>query len=1109
MPLRCEDTILFPLLLLSLLCLVEGGTVFVYTVSFDNFNMGDDGEVNIVAKWYAQSGGATPQDITQSCKEGGYSFSLDLMQVKTLKCTIADSALVEGKTVYSEVTYNKKGESTERTVRFNPKVVETSEGGSNIFERFLDALRGLFSGEKTCKSNAGVCESGYKCIFTDTAYSGITSEMVASALSKGSNKASIRALLGEAVSQNLAEMAEMGCIPEELGPEYFKPSFQYVQTSTGSKAGVTIGRGVEEGIGGVTAIIRNIDRDTEALGLIEWSFKRQGEPDSSYQALEGCLGGQRVFRNFAWHYDPVSVGAGLSSTFSCSWEKDTRFPDPREGRWVIRVSFLGRSAEIEWHEGIYSDKTMVVDIESCSSRGGVCSEFVCPQGYAPLRMESSCCGGSEKPVDGFECQMPFFMNPCCVQIGTSGIDAEDLYALYLEVNPSLQSTESGTCETDEDCMSFGGECRVGRCDLGVEDEAGNIIYEHGEKTCYTENLQLCAEDCRTYLPLYKACNANTECKSGNEDKDVCETCLNGLYKRDEKNEMDRCCRGSAYWCNAGNGACVYGTWYDDHCVDGVKNCDEEDIDCGGSDCASCDSQEDVPEDGEGTIEVELYEEIRMEDGSRFLEPLIFAPDELGLVPGESACGPDEPVCGYAKIASEVSRILSAYETKPVKKELFGTNGKISVEAVPVGASHLAELLEGDNNILDSVYWKLASPETVSLVVNEDGETEKASFALRWVEIFAECDSNPGEPLLQATWGEHKKWNCALKDKVSLRPFPAKMVDLPTVTFNDQRKVCELTVNILGPGRFEAIYDPEKESELCRDISASPPTGAFLKFVEAGFSGSSSHEGGSATVGRRSSGFSIRTEGLSPSSGSGSGKYRDKSWVVSDCSSDCKSGGSCEWHRDTGQTKFQYFGDLSQFCGLEEVAMICAGQSFVDWGTPLGENTGEDFSEIDEDGCKITFKYLGSDRNVWEKACKCPTLEEQPELVGETCEYISNEQGHAIGVRADGEDVMFSCDGNDRIIKICMLSEGEWGAYDWKVDCGSEKRGVCREMETEVDGDYVDVGYCLSDCLECGLGANGLFDVRCTENECRDIGNHCEYTSEGFFSIFGHGTCAWK
>ncbi|MEM4598484.1 MAG: chitobiase/beta-hexosaminidase C-terminal domain-containing protein [Candidatus Diapherotrites archaeon] len=41
------------------------------------------------------------------------------------------------------------------------------------------------------------------------------------------------------------------------------------------------------------------------------------------------------------------------------------------------------------------------------------------------------------------------------------------------------------------------------------------------------------------------------------------------------------------FCVAGGGSCVAGTYYANHCSDGVQNCDEQGVDCGGADCTPC------------------------------------------------------------------------------------------------------------------------------------------------------------------------------------------------------------------------------------------------------------------------------------------------------------------------------------------------------------------------------------------------------------------------------------------------------------------------------------------------------------------------------------------
>jgi len=51
----------------------------------------------------------------------------------------------------------------------------------------------------------------------------------------------------------------------------------------------------------------------------------------------------------------------------------------------------------------------------------------------------------------------------------------------------------------------------------------------------------------------------------------------------------RCCgddNSSDNFCNIGGGSCTNGSWNANHCFDGVQNCDEQGVDCGGSDCVN-------------------------------------------------------------------------------------------------------------------------------------------------------------------------------------------------------------------------------------------------------------------------------------------------------------------------------------------------------------------------------------------------------------------------------------------------------------------------------------------------------------------------------------------
>ncbi|MEM0360638.1 MAG: hypothetical protein QXK06_04870, partial [Candidatus Diapherotrites archaeon] len=48
------------------------------------------------------------------------------------------------------------------------------------------------------------------------------------------------------------------------------------------------------------------------------------------------------------------------------------------------------------------------------------------------------------------------------------------------------------------------------------------------------------------------------------------------------------------FCTLGGGSCINGSWNANHCFDGIKNCDETAVDCGGSDCSACVSDNNPP-----------------------------------------------------------------------------------------------------------------------------------------------------------------------------------------------------------------------------------------------------------------------------------------------------------------------------------------------------------------------------------------------------------------------------------------------------------------------------------------------------------------------------------
>ncbi len=73
--------------------------------------------------------------------------------------------------------------------------------------------------------------------------------------------------------------------------------------------------------------------------------------------------------------------------------------------------------------------------------------------------------------------------------------------------------------------------------------------------------------------------------SNDEDIDCC--LESGNYWDDySPNINNKCCESGDVWCNALNGTCQNGVWYDNHCKDNMLDCNEIEVDCGGE-CKPC------------------------------------------------------------------------------------------------------------------------------------------------------------------------------------------------------------------------------------------------------------------------------------------------------------------------------------------------------------------------------------------------------------------------------------------------------------------------------------------------------------------------------------------
>ncbi len=143
--------------------------------------------------------------------------------------------------------------------------------------------------------------------------------------------------------------------------------------------------------------------------------------------------------------------------------------------------------------------------------------------------------------------------------------------------PAGATTECGTCDA---CDVAGGNC------VGITEADG--------KNCDGDCTQCSSGSCVDRLKCDSTecsgqdrCNAaGGDCRSPDNSSVICSDCYSATWD----SVTNECCGDDGVnddWCNSGDGSCVNGGWYNDHCSDGIQNCDEEAINCGGSYCISC------------------------------------------------------------------------------------------------------------------------------------------------------------------------------------------------------------------------------------------------------------------------------------------------------------------------------------------------------------------------------------------------------------------------------------------------------------------------------------------------------------------------------------------
>jgi len=138
---------------------------------------------------------------------------------------------------------------------------------------------------------------------------------------------------------------------------------------------------------------------------------------------------------------------------------------------------------------------------------------------------------------------------------------------------------------DSDCWGRAGPKGIRCCGSAancVQDDCIAEICNSSSQCVYANRPQCDATECSGI--------ARCDALGGNcVDPDVSSVVCANCHGKHWDSSKSACCNTAAdNWCYASSGgACAGGSWYANHCSDGVKDCDEGGVDCGGADCAGC------------------------------------------------------------------------------------------------------------------------------------------------------------------------------------------------------------------------------------------------------------------------------------------------------------------------------------------------------------------------------------------------------------------------------------------------------------------------------------------------------------------------------------------
>jgi hypothetical protein len=605
---------------------------------------------NVIAvSWYVYTD-RLENDLAAYCAEKGFypqisdPFTVPPASTVSWKCTIDSKVLskLSGLKYVPTIKYyygQKKSavmlDEIKKKVFDDKNIIYTPETSQAISDKMGIVVDQLTGKAQSCVEYPFACLTGngeeqYDCFLKDELYVGVTIDSVVSVLNNKDNLENL------GLSEDAIPMARKGCLPKGIDASVFTALVKNpkpLQLSGGGQKGITLGKGTTE-TQGVKVLVEN-SGDGPVSGTLEWYFKKEGEDDSKYVSLEGCTPGNSIFKADDKTFSPaqITINEAESKLFSCGNSKDTDFPSDRKGNYIIKVEMAGSQATMVYR-GTLQDYA-IVELPSCSEKKGECMEFVCnKEGFAKLKGDYACCKGDNK-ICTPEQNSPPFMNPCCISVSNSEVD--DLEIMKLDIG-----------------VSGCARCTSGKCSLAGQQ-----------------------------------CDSSGACKSKDESKDVCELCSpNGRYKMNTMLDpnKEQCCYGDRSWCNIDNGACYKGVWYDDHCFDGVQDCDETGVDCGGANCGTCPKKS----VGTGNISLVVY----------FDENWNGQMDE-----GESLVG-----------GKEFSVKLTGVDSVYTDTKQADSSGNLEFNSLKAG-TYIASFSVASSE------WKITTATELSLIVRADSITE--------------------------------------------------------------------------------------------------------------------------------------------------------------------------------------------------------------------------------------------------------------------------------------------------------------------------------------------------------------------------------------------------